>query len=416
MTHSAEIFLTEPQEDFACSENIRPAIVGGLGSGKTRAGTARAVMRLLMNGGNVGYYMPTYDLLQLRAIPGVLEDLELLKLQHTLDKTRWMITVKGFGKIIFRSFMKPERIVAYETTDSIIDELDTLPKDKAAFVWRKISERNRQTTARQKSANSIGVVTTPDAGVSGFVYESWVRNPLKGAELIRAPSYSNPFLPDGYIDSIRENYDELLAEMYIEGEFVNLNKNKVYSFFDSDKMATSRKIEPADSLSIGIDFNVGGCCATVSVIDSGCVYLLDEFVSNDTQDFILKIKARYAGHKITVYPDASGDSRSTNASATDVQLIKQAGINVEVKAKNPFIRDRVNSVNALMSRGKFFINNEICKNTCDALTQHTYKKGEPEKFSDHPAIDDWNDSLGYFINSKFPIVRPTIITGIGRSM
>ena len=74
-----DIPLTLPQRQFVFSEEPYPAIVGGLGSGKTRAGTMRAVLLLLQNKGvNVGIFLPTYDLLRLRAMPGVEEDLAMM--------------------------------------------------------------------------------------------------------------------------------------------------------------------------------------------------------------------------------------------------------------------------------------------------------------------------------------------------
>ena len=44
------------------------------------------------------------------------------------------------------------------------------------------------------------------------------------------------------------------------------------------------------------------------------------------------IKERYAGHKITIYPDASGNSRKTvNASESDISLLRRAGFTVKSK-------------------------------------------------------------------------------------
>ena len=34
------------------------------------------------------------------------------------------------------------------------------------------------------------------------------------------------------------------------------------------------------------------------------------------------------------------------------------------------------------------------------------KNGDPEKFKDHPAIDDWVDCAGYFIHRKYPVRKP----------
>jgi len=143
------------------------------------------------------------------------------------------------------------------------------------------------------------------------------------------------------------------------------------------------------------------------------VHAIDEFVSHDTYDFINNL-ARFKGKQITVYPDASGGSRSTNASATDIDIISQAGYRVDCANQNPFVRDRINSFNALLSHDRFNIDTSKCPLLTEALEQQGYdKKGEPEKFDKHPAIDDWVDNAGYFIYRKFPVNRPVLYTGIG---
>ena len=157
----AEIALTEPQEQFILTDQPFPAIVGGLGSGKSKGGTMRLVMLMLGDiGANGAYYMPTYDLLKLRAMVGLEEDLKQLGVGYTINKSDYIIDLHGYGKIIMRSYDRPERIVAYEVAHSIVDELDTLPKEKAALVWRKISERNRQKRGNNVSAQVTEVVFT----------------------------------------------------------------------------------------------------------------------------------------------------------------------------------------------------------------------------------------------------------------
>lgn len=415
-----QLALTEPQEVFVFSEAPYPAMVAGLGAGKTQAGICRLLIKMLRSPGiHTAYYMPTYDLLRRRAMPGAEEILSNIGLRAKPNKSDYTITIAGHGDIIFRSYDRPERIVAYEVAHSIVDELDTLPKDKASVVWRKVSERNRQ---KQKTleSNTIGVVTTPDQGLSGFVYSRWGKKDLPpGHELIRARTDSNPFLPDGYIEQIRANYDPILAEMYIAGEFVSLSQNKVYHFFDRTKHHTDRELQDSDRLlHVGLDFNVGGTCATVWVVEGGNPIAVDEFVSHDTQDFIIRL-GRYArdGRQIVVFPDASGQGRSTNASQTDVDMIKQAGYRVDAPPANPPVRDRVNCVNALLSHDRMRVNTNKCTLLADALESQGYdKRGDPEKFADHPSIDDWVDSAGYYLHRKYPIARPVIYTGIGSAM
>lgn len=406
MSANIDVALTEPQEDFCFSDAPFPAIVGGLGSGKSRAGTFRLLLKMIETpGANGAYYMPTYDLLKLRGMPGLEDDLISLGLFYTINKSNYSINVLGLGFVIFRSYDNPNRIIAYEVAHSIVDELDTLPIDKAAEVWRKITERNRQDVG---VPNTIGCVTTPDQGLSGYVYQKWVEQRSEGYELIKAPTDSNPFIPDDYVENIRKNYDEKLAEMYISGEFVSLSDNKVYHYFDRLRHHSDRVLLDSDAVvCVSIDFNVGGCCSVVSVIDSGYPIAVDEFVSNDTHDFVNQLANRLAGRTVIVFPDASGKANSTNATASDIQIIKGAGYQVEVNAANPRIKNRVNAVNKLLSHNNLKINTDKCKRLTHALESQGYnKKGEPEKFDNHPAIDDWTDNFGYFVAKRYPITAP----------
>ena len=402
-----DVPLTDPQRDFVFSEKPHPAIVAGLGAGKSRAATMRLILLMLQNPGiNTLYTMPTYDLLKLRAIPGVVDDLNMLGLKYRLNASDYFCEIKGLGKIFFRSYDNPNRLIAFEVAHSVADELDVLTKEQANLVWRKISERTRQPS---KLPNSIAAVTTPDQGFSGFVYDRWVTRADDSTELIKASTLSNPYLPDGYVDQIRANYDAALAEMYINGEFVSLTANKVYHYFNRDTHGTDMVIEPGDRLHIGLDFNIGGCCAVVFVLDDEGPVAVDEFVSHYTRDFINNVRVRYGNHDVTVYPDASGRAGRTNATVSDIGLIEQAGLRVEAPAKNPYVRDRVNAVNSLLSHRRLAVNIEKCHKTTQALETQGYNdKGEPEKFNTHPAIDDWADSLGYCMHRLFPVNRPVI--------
>lgn len=402
------IKLLPSQHDFVFSGAQNPAIVGGVGSGKSEAGIARLIRLMVKEPGtNTLYAMPTYDLLNLRAITGFTQTILNMGISFSLNKSNYSMAIHGLGTVYFRSYDNPKRFIAFEVAHSIVDEIDTLSIDKASEVWRKVTERTRQKT---KNINTIGAVTTPDHGKQGFTYSKWVKNKTERQELIKAKTTDNIFLPDGYVDQILANYDAKLAELYIDGEFVSLTEQKVYHFYDKEKH--HKKAVDYIHYHIGHDFNIGGCCSTVFGIDGSTIHAIDEFVSHDTQDFIFNLN-RYKGKQITIYPDSSGGSRSTNADETDIQMIKRAGYKVNATKSNPSIRARINSVNMMLSSDRFFIDTDKCQELSSALEDQGYNsKGEPEKFAKHPAIDDWADSAGYFINRKFPIVKPVYATGI----
>ena len=156
---------------------------------------------------------------------------------------------------------------------------------------------------------------------------------------------------------------------------------------------------------------MGGCINIVCVEradEDGAIttHAVEELISYDTYAMAQSLRERYKGHKVIIYPDASGQNRKTSASETDVQILRGAGHLVFVNRSNPSIKDRVNCVNNLFDKRRLFVNVAKCPSLTKALEQQAWdsKTGLPEKSDAHPANDDYNDSLGYLIAYKYPIV------------
>lgn len=366
-------------------------------------------MKLIIEdkGVNGAYYLPTYDLIKLRAMPGFEEALSEWNIPFQTNKSEYKITIPNYGFIIFRSYDNPARIVSFEVGHSIVDELDTLKKEDAELVWRKIVERNRQKTT--KLPNSIGCVTTPDMGYNGFIYKKWFEEKKEGYTIHKASTYDNSFLPPEYVQNILDNYDPILADLYLRGEIVSLNQNKVYHFYDRVKHYTNKTLQDFNELHIGLDFNIGGVVSIAHGIQDNKVHAMDEMVSYDTFDFINNL-VRYKSKKIYIYPDASGNNRKTNASETDIAMIQKSGYTVYVDNSNPAVRDRINAMNGLLAHDRYYVNSDKCPKLANALESQGYdEKGEPEKWNSHPAVDDYNDSTGYFVAYRFPVIKPSTV-------
>ena len=140
--------------------------------------------------------------------------------------------------------------------------------------------------------------------------------------------------------------------------------------------------------------------------------ILAELVKmRDTPHVIETIKEKYAGHKINIYPDASGQSNKTvNATESDILLLNRAGFRVNVPTKNPFVKERVMAVNALICNSvgerRLLINTDLAPTITDCLEQQIYdSNGEPDKTD---GKDHAPDALGYLIHFRWPIVRQTV--------
>lgn len=401
----ASISPTVPQYKYMTTEARFPAFVAGFGAGKTEAAILRSITGLLTcPGANRGFYEPTYDLIRMIAWPRFEQILTDLDIPYRLQKTPLnQIDVEGFGTIMFRSMENPNRIVGYEHADADIDELDTLKHDDAAYVWRQVMARNRQ--KKRQGINTIGVTTTPEG--FKFVYSQWRKEARPGYEIIQAPTHSNPHLPDGYVDSLKNAYPEHLLQAYLEGRFVNLTSGTVYTSYNRHACSSDETIREGEPLFIGCDFNVTKQAATVYVQRDGgrTWHAVDELVNMyDTPEMVRIIQSRFADHQIYIYPDASGKSRKTvDASKSDIALLEQAGFWVRVNKRNPMVKDRILAMNAALESGRVKINAAKCQVTAECLEQQVYKNGEPDKSNGR---DHQNDATTYPIAYEMPIVKP----------
>lgn len=100
---------------------------------------------------NQGYFAPSYDLISLIAFPRLSELLTQCGLKFKLNKSEKVFHIDGYGQIICRSMDSPDSIVGFELADAVIDELDTMVKDKAENAWNKVIARCRQKKARWKA-------------------------------------------------------------------------------------------------------------------------------------------------------------------------------------------------------------------------------------------------------------------------
>jgi len=183
----------------------------------------------------------------------------------------------------------------------------------------------------------------------------------------------------------------------------------VYSSYDRTAHDSQETIKEAEPLFIGCDFNVTQQAATVYVQrDGGKVWhAVQELTSMyDTPEMISIIQSKWQskGHKIFIYPDASGGARkSVNASLSDIALLQQASFTVRSKKTNPMVRDRVMAMNAAIESGRIRVNAKACPTVSSCLEQQVYKNGEPDKSSGN---DHQNDATTYPIAYEMPIVKP----------
>ncbi|RLC88506.1 MAG: terminase [Chloroflexi bacterium] len=353
------------------------------------------------------YLAPTYPLIRDIWYPKIESFLDDLGHGYFINRGENTIKVQGAGKIFCRTMEHPGRIIGFEVLDAFLDELDVLTEDKAVEVWRKTKARCRQKI--DGKPNQMYVTTTPE----GFkaTYKLFKKDPLPGSHLIQLSTYSNAHnLPDDYIDELKDNYPANLIEAYINGVFINLKNMPVWATYDENSNNSRERVKKADTLLVGMDFNVGRGCAVIYVKRGWSVHAVDEiYNSYDTPDTIRVLNERYPEHDITVYPDASGGSRkSVNATTSDLAILREAGYKVKTLKKNPNIKDRVMATNRMFCNGhmerNLFVNKDTCPRLSAALVEQIYDdNGLPEKGIGK--YDDMTDAGSYPIAYLYPIKK-----------
>jgi hypothetical protein len=408
-----EIHWTPPQSEFLQSTCTYPLFVGGFGCGKTTTMAGAMYDDLIRYPGAwIAGYAPTYDLLTLVTIPAVLEFLDAMDMPHDHNKSRYLIDVHDYGRFIFRSLDTPKRIVGYRTLRAHIDEIDTLPRKKAEDAWNKVIARNRQKLRLPGGGgyakNRVSAYTTPE-GFS-FCYDRWVKKQSPGYQMFKASTRSNPHLPEDYVDNLIATYPANLIEAYVEGEFVNLTSGAVYPMFDRELNGCDTEVQGNEPLDVGMDFNVIKGAAGIHVRRGKEVHCVDQiYNAYDTDAQIAYLKQKYPHNPITIYPDASGDSRSSsNTTESDIAKLKAAKFRVKMPNANPLIKNRVASFNAMICNGegvrRYKVNIKNAPNVVETLEQQVYDdNGMPDKKSN---LDHIGDACGYFIDYEFGISKP----------
>ncbi len=431
-TRDLNVSLTAPQAEFLKLDCRYPLFTGGVGSGKSYAMIVSAFIDATHSpNATIAIYEPTFNHIRTIAVPKMAEFLMSQGIEFNYNKNEHSMEIdcKQIGNFLFMSYDNPELIVGFEAYRSHIDELDVVSEAQAQMAWNKIIARNRQnpkglSTGLMKwneelqkfePKNRVSVYSTPEG--FKFTHKIWGTNKQSDGtwknneyQYVQVSSRSNPTLPEDYIQSLKETYPGPLVNAYIEGIWVNMAAGTVYNCYSREQHDSKEAIRDQESLYIGCDFNVTNQAATVWVKRDGghSWHAVAELTGMyDTPEMIRVICERWKdkGHRITVYPDASGAARhTTNASVSDIALLKQAGFVVKAKSKNPKVRDRVQATNNAFTNNRLFVNTNKCPTVAKCLEQQAYdKNGEPDKKS---GFDHQNDATTYPIAYEMMINRP----------
>ena len=119
-----------------------------------------------------------------------------------------------------------------------------------------------------------------------------------------------------------------------------------------------------------------------------------------------------------IFPDSTGEARESNATESDLAILKKAGFTVRAHGTNPYIKDRVNCVNTICMTSeyrkdlRYLVNPETCPKTINDLNkQERLDDGRLNKKQEEEAkIGHISAGLGYLMAYNWPVKEVRLST------
>jgi len=189
------------------------ALIAGSGAGKTLGGALKALKFVANYPGIHGIVTaPSYKVLEDATIPAY-EKVFTRDVLLSLNKTDMIAETCGGGKLFFRTTKDPYLIRGITAGFFHMDE----GADSPALAFKILQARLRQPGMPQQ-----GWITTTPKGFN-WVYSEFGAQKRANYVLINAHTVDNVFLPDDYVDKLKESYtDEQFLLQELEGQFIEV--------------------------------------------------------------------------------------------------------------------------------------------------------------------------------------------------
>lgn len=304
-------------------------LLGGVGSGKTKAGAAEAVNHVLNQPNQSGMIVsPTYNMLTRLSLPAFLEMLpsELIKEHRKGDR---VITMHNGAKVWYASADRPETLDGTNLSWWWADEARYIKRS----AYSTLLARLREPGARRFQGF---LTTTPE--MNWLFDEFGSDSRPQDREIIHAKTSENIYNPDDYIEQMRRSYSSSLFEMYVGGRFVHLSGG-VFPEFSAD-VHVEDDLEPVENLPVNLAVDFGYRSPSVLYFQllpfcrkhgaQNCVHIIDEEQPSNcsTRELTRLIEKKLAykrWRKGIAYVDPAGAAASIVEGYSDVSLLKGEG-------------------------------------------------------------------------------------------
>lgn len=382
------------------------ALFGGSRSGKTfvlvhsliiraaRVKSRHAIVRLNFNAVKRSIWQDTFPKVLRLCFPD---------LKVKLNKTDFIAEFPNGSQIYFAGLddgARTEKILGLEFSTLYFNEASQLDYSSVQMALTRLAEKN-------ELKKRVWFDFNPPKK-SHWSYYLFIKklDPVDDVPLMNPDDYNSLLMnPSDNLENIDEDYIKMLEAMpekernrFLLGLFNDESDGQVYYAFRRDDHVRDTNIQPG-TLWTGHDFNVNPMTMLVTQWIGGVFYIHDELWLENSDTYRMADEAKRKGYIGRAIPDSTGANRKTSGKS-DFQIMREAGFTIE-STHNPFVGDRVNNVNRLLSAGKIVINPK-CKKLINDLEKVTWKDNKLDSGPDKK-LTHISDCLGYVCWKLDPI-------------
>lgn len=396
-------------------------LLGGVGSGKTKAGSAEAIKKTFRNPYKDGMIVaPYYKVLHRVTLKAFLDlcPKDLIREHH---KSHNYIELINGSRVYYGSADNPASLEGSNLGWAWGDELRYWKKEAYEILLARVREPCED--------SQIFFTTTPDMGwlFDSFGPEAQQKNPT--IKEFRVSSEENPYLTEDYCTTLKNNYDERLYRAYVKGEWVKL-QGSVFQFENHHIEADLEDLSLRGVVDLAVD--TGFRKSAVLFVQKhdyckrhkqkDCVHVLAEIMPDDTPtvDLVGKINEvlrRNRWRVGTIYIDPAANASSITVGYSDVDVLEKEGWEVRFTT-DPDKRRILTGIrlmqNKLIAKSLYF--SPLLKHPrgiVSAIRSSTYpEKGQSEEPVKDGTYDHARDALRYYLINTCELPLGSAVFGV----
>jgi len=311
------------------------------------------------------------------------------------NKSDFYITLPGNSEVWIAGLdggERMEKVLGKEYSTIFFNECSQLSLEGRNLALTRLAQKN--------GLRKVAYYDQNPPSTKHWAYWLWEKHfdPLGEQAVDPAEYVSIHMNPADNIENIDPDYLQLLEKMpkadrdrFLLGLYSQEDDGLAYYEFNRELHVKPCKREKG-TVHGGMDFNVNPMTCALGQYDGHTFYIFDEvFLKNsDTYRMAKHLRDKKLGG-IQLVPDSTGSNRKTSGKS-DFNILEENGFTI-IKSRNPFVTDRVNNINRLLSQGRIIIDPK-CKKLINDLEQVSWKDNKLDQKTD-PLLTHISDALGY---------------------